>query len=121
MSKRLPRLEEHILEELSAIIRKEFDDPTQSFITITKVHLGKELTEATISVSVFPETNQEIVLERLNRAHGFLQAKLYERMSTYNLPKLYFKYDPSIKDAARVNQLIEEAKNTKLADSKDKR
>lgn len=106
---RLTRLEEHILEELGLIIRKDFDDPSASFITLTKVKLGSDLTQATVFVSVFPEKNKDSVIERLNRAHGFLQAKLYERLSTYNLPKLYFKYDPSIVRETRLHDLI--AKN----------
>ncbi len=107
---RITKLEEHILEELGLIIKREFDDPSASFITLTEVRLGSDLTQATVLVSVFPERNKDTVVERLNRAHGFLQAKLYERISTYNLPKLYFKYDPSIAEAARVNKLIEKTK-----------
>ncbi len=110
---RIQRLEEHFLEELGAIIKKEFDDPSASFITLTGLHLGSDLTQATVFVSVFPDKNKDAVIERLNRAHGFLQAKLYERISTYNLPKLYFKYDPSIAEAAKIDKLIEKTKEEK--------
>lgn len=110
---RIPRLEEHILEELAMIIKKEFDDPTQSFISLTRVNLGSDLSHATIFVSIFPETNKDAVIDRLNRAHGFLQAKLYERISTYNLPKLFFKYDPSIVKESELQNLIEKNKRRK--------
>ncbi|HCI05220.1 MAG: Ribosome-binding factor A [Parcubacteria group bacterium GW2011_GWC1_45_9] len=111
--KRIERLEEFILEELGLIIRKEFDDPTSSFISLTQVRLGSDLTQATVYISIFPDKHKNQVIDRLNRAHGFLQAKLYQRMSTYNLPKLYFKYDPSIAQSARINQLIEKNKEEK--------
>ncbi|KKS06533.1 MAG: ribosome-binding factor A [Candidatus Brennerbacteria bacterium RIFOXYB1_FULL_41_13] len=108
---RILRLEEHILEELGTIIKKEFDDPSQSFISLTKVNLGSDISHATVFISVFPESNKDNVIERLNRAHGFLQAKLYERLSTYNLPKLFFKYDPSIIQESQLHDLIEKTKN----------
>jgi ribosome-binding factor A len=112
MKQRILRLEELILRELGLIIQKEFERPLKDFISITRVHLGKDLTQATIYVSVFPEKDQEKILKNLNKSSGFLALFLHKRLKAYNLPKLYFKYDPSIARDSRIEQLIEQIKKS---------
>ncbi|MEW5805398.1 MAG: 30S ribosome-binding factor RbfA [Patescibacteria group bacterium] len=113
MKNRVPRLEELILRELGQIIQREFEHSSKDFVSITRVHLGKDLTRATIFVSVFPEQDQEEIIKNLNQSSGFLGSFLSKRMRAYNLPKLYFKYDPSVSNEAKVYDLIEKNKEKK--------
>lgn len=110
MKNRLLRLEELILRELGQIVQREFEHSRKEFISLTRVHLGKDLTQATIFVSVFPEQDQEEVIKNLNSSSGFLGSFLAKRIKTFNLPKLYFKYDPGIANEARIYDLIEKTK-----------
>ena len=84
-------------------------DPRIGFVTVTGVRTAKDLSHATVSVSVLGnEQEQERTLAGLQSAHGVLQAQLARELGTRRTPVLTFEYDPAIERGVRLTKMIDE-------------
>ena len=106
---RRERVEELIVREVSDILRREVKDPRIGFVTVTGVQATKDLSQATVFVSVLgDEEEQARTLAGLQSAHGILQAQLARELGTRRTPVLTFEYDPAIERGVRLTQIIDE-------------
>jgi ribosome-binding factor A len=84
-------------------------DPRIGFVTVTGVRTTKDLSEATVYVSVLgDEGERERTLAGLQSAHGVLQSQLARELGTRRTPVLTFEYDPAIERGVRLTQMIDE-------------
>jgi ribosome-binding factor A len=84
-------------------------DPRIGFVTVTGVRTTKDLSQATVFVSVLgDEREQERTLEGLRSAHGVLQAQVARELGTRRTPVLTFEYDPAIERGVRLTRIIDE-------------
>jgi ribosome-binding factor A len=84
-------------------------DPRIGFVTVTGVRTTKDLSQATVFVSVLGnEKEQEQTLAGLQSAHGVLQAQLARELGTRRTPVLTFEYDPAIERGVRLTKMIDE-------------
>ena len=84
-------------------------DPRIGFVTVTGVRTTKDLSYATVYVSVLGnEKEQERTLAGLQSAHGVLQAQLARELGTRRTPVLTFEYDPAIERGVRLTKIIDE-------------
>jgi ribosome-binding factor A len=84
-------------------------DPRIGFVTVTGVRTTKDLSQATVFVSVLgSEEEQERTLAGLQSAHGVLQAQLARALGTRRTPVLTFEYDPAIERGIRLTKMIDE-------------
>jgi len=84
-------------------------DPRIGFVTVTGVRTAKDLSYATVYVSVLGnEQEQERTLAGLQSAHGVLQAQLAHELGTRRTPVLTFEYDPAIEQGVRLTKMIDE-------------
>ena len=84
-------------------------DPRIGFVTVTGVRTTKDLSEATVYVSVLgDEHEQERTLAGLQSAHGVLQSLLARELGTRRTPVLTFEYDPAIERGVRLTKMIDE-------------
>ena len=84
-------------------------DPRIGFVTVTGVRTTKDLSQATVFVSVLgSEKEQERTLAGLQSAHGVLQAQLARELGTRRTPVLTFEYDPAIERGVRLTKIIDE-------------
>jgi len=84
-------------------------DPRIGFVTVTGVRTTKDLSYATVFVSVLgSEKEQERTLAGLQSAHGVLQAQLAHELGTRRTPVLTFEYDPAIERGVRLTKMIDE-------------
>jgi ribosome-binding factor A len=106
-SVRAQRIADRIHEELSTILLMEVADPRLSAVTITKIHVDRELSYADIFVSSLEGSQDaEIILEGLEHASGFLRSQLAGRIQLRHFPKLRFNWDLSPEHADRIDELI---------------
>jgi ribosome-binding factor A len=99
---------EAIREVLSASI-PSLKDPRIGFVTVTGVTMTKDLSEATVYVSVLgSQREQEKTLEGLRAAHGVLQASIARELGLRRTPILSFEYDPAIERGMRLTRMIDE-------------
>ena len=84
-------------------------DPRIGFVTVTGVDTTKDLSQATVFVSVLGDENaQARTLEGLQSAHGVLQSQLAKELGTRRTPVLTFEYDPAIERGVRLTKMIDE-------------
>jgi ribosome-binding factor A len=84
-------------------------DPRIGFVTVTGVRTTKDLSQATVFVSVLgDEEEQARTLAGLQSAHGVLQAQVGRELGTRRTPVLTFEYDPAIERGVRLTKIIDE-------------
>jgi ribosome-binding factor A len=104
---RLARLSEVVKERAARAILYELKDPRLGFITVTGVKLASDLTQCVILWSVIGTRGERSKTEHaLEAAKGFVQSAVAKAMETRKTPRLYFKYDPSLEKAQKVNEIL---------------
>ena len=84
-------------------------DPRIGFVTVTSVRTSKDISYATVYVSVLgSEKEQAQTLAGLQSAHGVLQSQLARELGTRRTPVLTFEYDPAIERGVRLTKMIDE-------------
>jgi len=107
---RQEKLGELIAIELSELLRTRVKDPRVGFASITHVEVSGDLRHAKVFVSVLGnESEQEDTLRALKHATGFLRHELATRLTLRYMPELVFRLDSSIREGARILDLIRES------------
>ena len=107
---RARRVGDRIREELSEILRREVHDPALTLVTITGVQVDREFGYATVYVTTSEPDRRADVLAGFERARGFLRSALAARIPLRAFPKLRFRYDTSVDEGARIEDLLKEIK-----------
>ncbi len=107
MSIKLERLENEFLVEISKIIKSEVKDRNIDFVTITDVHITKDLSFAKVYVTVLDESKKELIVKTLNKASNFIERELCKRIDVRKMPDLSFVYDESIEYGNKIESIID--------------
>lgn len=111
---RTERVSQQIHEILALLILTELQDPRTQDVQISGVEVTQDMRQARVFFLLLnSEDEREIELAGagLNRACGFLRRALGERMTIKHTPELSFEYDVSVKNARRIEELLEEVNN----------
>ncbi len=107
---RVARVAEVIREVASETILFGLRDPRVKMVTVTRAEVSGDLQHAKVYVSIMgTEGQQSACMHALQRAAGFVQSKLGERMRSKFVPMISFVHDKGAKNAIEVNRLINEA------------
>ena len=105
---RMRKVNEAVREVLSEAV-PELKDPRIGFVTVTGVRTSRDLSHATVFVSVLGSAKKrERTLVGLQAAHGPLQARIGRELRMRRTPTLTFEYDPSVEEGVRMSKLIDE-------------
>jgi ribosome-binding factor A len=106
---RILRINEELRIALAEIIMTEVKDPrvTERMVTINRVAVSKDLHHARVFVSVLG-TDEECAaaVAGLNHSRGFIKHLLGQRVVLKCLPDLRFEFDPSVREAAHILELL---------------
>ena len=111
---RTERLGQLIQEKIGSLILegKVKDNRVNTFISITKVDVSKDLSFADVYVSDIRGNISEKEVEGLQSAAGFLQSKLGDVMHIRKTPRIRFHADKSISESfdliKKIEKLVEE-------------
>ncbi|MCS7208658.1 MAG: 30S ribosome-binding factor RbfA [Fimbriimonadales bacterium] len=109
MGGRMERLESLLTAELSQVLLRDLSGQDLGLATITGVKIARDLSQATVYVSVFgDERRRKQTLENLQRSAGYIKGLLGKRLHLKRIPKLTFVDDPSLRDADRINRLLKD-------------
>ena len=109
VSIRLHKLNELFKREIGRIIQRDLANPKLGFTTVTHTEISADLTHATVRVSVMGDDDkQRITVAELNKAAGFVQHLLAQRVTVRSMPRLQFKLDRSLEAVYRVETLLDE-------------
>ena len=104
---RAQRVAERIHEELSILLLMEVADPRLETVSITDVHVDRELAFANIYISSIEgsEAADEII-GGLEHASGFLRRELAHKIQLRSFPNLRFYWDPTPEHVDNIDQLL---------------
>lgn len=111
---RQERAAELLYQELLILIGHELDDPLLELLTVTNVVVSRDLRVAKVYVHQDnkellqdDEMQQSTILARLKRATPFLRHKIAQRVKLRAVPEIFFYYDETPAQAARVDELLQ--------------
>jgi ribosome-binding factor A len=109
MGGRMERLESLLTAEIQSGAVARPCRPRLGLATITGVKIARDLSQATVYVSVLgDERRRTQTLERLQQAAGYIRGLLGKRLHLKRIPRLIFVDDPSLRDADRINRLLKD-------------
>jgi ribosome-binding factor A len=114
MDYRLERIGNLIQEKIGVLIvgGKIKDPRVNSFLSITRVSVSKDLVWADVYVSTFKnDTNLAQGVTGLQSAAGFIQANLAKEIHIRQTPRLRFHRDAGVREGFDLLQKIEEIAN----------
>jgi ribosome-binding factor A len=104
---RTDRVGDMLRREISAILAHEVKEPLAQFVTITGVRVSKDLRNACVYYTALQDDDAlKDVAAALKRSAGFVQRLLGARVQLRYMPHLRFEYDTSLRDGARMDELL---------------
>jgi ribosome-binding factor A len=108
MSQRVTQINELIRTHLGEILTREVSLKPGVFVTITKVDVSRDLRHAKVSVSVFPEAEENYALKTLGKEKWNIQGKLNRKLYMKPMPALSFSFDGTESRAQEVEDIFKE-------------
>jgi len=109
--KRSTRIGEQILRDISILMQDELTDQIPVMVTFTHVRVSDDLQHATAYYSVGKATDRETVAGFFAHERKRLQHLIGRNLRLRRVPELTFKFDPSIEEGIRIEQLLDEIKD----------
>lgn len=107
-SQRTERVGDLMRAEIADLLLRKVKDPRIGFVTVTGVKVSPDLRHATVFVSLLEEGPiAEETLNALGRAAGFIRTEMGRRLRLKYTPELVFKEDPTPRQAAHIEAVLE--------------
>lgn len=97
-------------------LRAEIHHPSPGLISITEIHITKDLKTAHVFLSMFETEHKDQVLDMLNKNAGYFRKAIASQTNLKYNPKLIFLHDPMIAYENKLDQLIDKIKNEQQSD-----
>ncbi len=110
VSKRIQRVNTLIKRELSQLLLREVEFPSDVLVTITRVETSADLRDSNVWVSALPEEKIKRILKILNKNIYFLQQKLNKRLKMRPIPKIKFLEEKKTVEAGKIEEILEKLK-----------
>jgi ribosome-binding factor A len=105
------RLAEQIRVDAGDILSRQVHDPGIGFLTLTRVTVTGDLLQARIFYTAMGDPAERKKTARaLERALPFIRRALGQRLQLRRVPEISFRYDESVAQQARVEELLENIK-----------
>lgn len=115
MSRRLDKVNELLRREIGTVVQRDYQWAGR-LVTIGGVEVTQDLKEGRVWVGVLGGEAASVI-DRLNRDHGAIQAKVMRRVVLKSTPVLHFVHDASAERGVGIVNLLDEVeKLPKAAD-----
>ncbi|MFI4917739.1 MAG: 30S ribosome-binding factor RbfA [Phycisphaerales bacterium JB060] len=103
MSTKTDRLASSLEKGVQQVLARGLQDPrVRGLITVTRVELTRDSTQATIGISVLPAEHQKLTVHGLQSAARHIRRQVADTIRTRTMPELRFVEDSSLKKQAQV-------------------
>ncbi len=110
MNRRAQQLASTLDRAVRAVLARGLQDPrVRGLVTVTGVHVGEDLREAVVSVSILPQEYEELTVHGLEGAAAHIRHEVSELVEVRKVPTLRFRLDRSLKKEAAVLAAINRA------------
>ncbi|HXV36183.1 MAG TPA: 30S ribosome-binding factor RbfA [Myxococcota bacterium] len=99
MSRRTERLADQLRSEISQVLREQATDPRIRLVTVTRVDVSPDLSNAIVfwsALEVKGAEGAEAIQQGLDSAAPFVRRCLARVLALRRVPALRFRYDPSL-------------------------
>lgn len=99
MSRRTERIAEQLRSEIARVLREEATDPRTRLVTLTRVDVSPDLSNALVfwsALDIRDAESAEDIQDALESAASFVRRHLAHALSLRRVPALHFHYDPSL-------------------------
>jgi ribosome-binding factor A len=99
MSRRTEKIGEQLRAEIARVLREEATDPRVSFVTLTRVDVAPDLSNAVVfwsAIDVRDVDGAEQTQQVLESAASFVRRELAQTLPLRRVPALRFRFDPSL-------------------------
>lgn len=114
---RLDRVNELFRREISAIIQRDYEWH-ESLVTVNDIEITQDLKEAKVWVGVLGGRANHVI-DKLNRDHGAIQAKVMKRVVLKSTPVMRFFHDVSASRGVEIVNLLDEVAKLPKAPEED--
>jgi len=112
MSNRIEKVNSLLEHEIGKILLKDFAFSPEILVTLTRVDCSSNMIDAKVYISVFPEEKSEGILNALNKSVYDIQYQINRTLRQRPIPKIRFVKETEISKAARIEELLVEAKES---------
>jgi ribosome-binding factor A len=109
MSRRLEKVSRTIRDTVSGVIQNQLSDPRiRGLVSITRLKVAADFSTAQIYLSILgtDTKQQQLSVEAIQHAAGFIQSHLANVLTTRSCPTLSFTLDDSLKKGSEVLNII---------------
>lgn len=100
---RIEQVESTLRRAVQQVLAKGLSDPRyRGLVSVTGMSVTRDLREATVLVSVYPEQHQELTMHAISHAARHIRREVGELVALDRVPELRFKLDTSLKAQAEV-------------------
>ena len=104
---RAQRVSQLMQRELGQMLLAEVKDPRIGFVSITRVEVTRDLSQARVFVSVLGDAGEQSTsLEGLKKAATFLRGEIGRRLGLRRAPEILFRLDQGIEESVHIQHLI---------------
>jgi len=112
--RRADRVGEEILRAVSRLFEGELSGEVKGMVTFTHVRLSADLRYAAVYYSVLgSDADRKAVEDLFGRDGKRIRHLIGQQMRMRHVPEFRFKYDPSVEEGIRIEQLLNEIKSGK--------
>lgn len=107
MGRRLDKISNQLVKEISELIHNELTDPRIGFVTITHAEVSPDLSHARVFFTVLGrEKEKKSTYYGLKSAAGYIRHALMERLKLKRIPEIEFVYDDSVDKGMKIYEKI---------------
>ncbi len=110
MDRRRQQISSNLKRIIAEVFQRKLSDPRiKGMITITAVEISKDLRNALVKVSIFPENHESVTIHGLQSATLRIQKLVNAELTMRRPPHLKFELDQTVKKEAAILAAINEA------------
>ena len=120
MTRRTDRIANVLLAELARLLRQEVTDPRIGLVSLSRVDVAPDLSNAIVYYSTVGELDDEALEaldDGLHSAAPFLRKRAARELPFKRMPAFEFRYDPSVALGAQTLDLLREISDESSADT----
>jgi len=112
MSERIEKVNELLLHEIATLINREVK-ASGFLITVTYVKCASDLKHANVGISILPDNKTGSGLRAVRSINSLIHKELKKKLNLKYIPKLHFSFDDTEKNAAVIEDIIDQIKHEK--------
>ncbi len=106
MSDRIRKVNALITKEIATIITRNISFKPDVLVTVAKTETVRDLSYATVFISVLPESEIHYVMKTLEHEHHVIQKALHKKLVMRTPPKIVFALDDTARKTDEMDRLL---------------